>query len=461
MLKELVPTNQRLAELTQGLAKLAQKLVKLPGKPSELPKIPPEQLSRQLTELVQKFVKLPQKSSDLYQKDEKKDELVQQLVKMSQELSELFQKKLNKKVDAVHQNLVELCKNWYRGPNLRIEIPSHKIRQAQNSSQFSMIKGQAISGCLFPPLRVDCFVACDWRNLGELEENTINIVDHLHKLLPREGKGIGLVTFQNGMMNSSEECAELCRLINGYLPENPLCIGLHNPTTGKIPIDMLRFKAEQYINIEAVHSLRQLRVTFANLLPQINPNLLWLHIAHSEGGLIANVVHRLFEDWRLSKEREYIKNHLITATYGAVMPVPDNVVHHVVNTYSKDDIAMFFYGRTYLDTDFDKIKEDSYTSRKTYEGKHYTVTIVKSERVPLVRLPEVLTREQRLNMSWFEWLGYSEELEDRSHTAALLGHLCHSIIDHGFKEKTYQNALEDDLRKFRGKYGIYNAKKVY
>ena len=88
--------------------------------------------------------------------------------------------------------------------------------------------------------------------------------------------------------------------------------------------------------------MRQMLLTFAEVLPLINPNLYFTHIAHSEGGLIAKAALTNKEYGLEPQKARFIKEHLITATYGAVAPIPDEVVLRALNTYSKDDVTMLF-----------------------------------------------------------------------------------------------------------------------
>lgn len=464
MLKEFLLSNQQFAELAQRFAKLAQNLVRKAKRPSDMPSMPTE-LSKQLNELTQKFLRLAQNSSNTPQQNE----LIHQLGQISQKLYLLCQGKLEQATESINKKLVDLCREYHKGAKIRIEVPSYKIRQAQNSRAFDLIEGKVVISPTILSLKVDCRVACGhWHKLGELKEHTINIVDHLDKLLPKQEDSIGLVTFQNGMMNSAKDFEKMGELIThpNVLPEKPLCIGLYNETTGNVITDFARFIDEPSFNANAVRCLRQIKITFAELLSKINPSLRWLHLAHSEGSLISSVVHTLLEDWCLTEESQYLKKHLITATYGAVKPIADDFVLHAVNTYSKDDIALIL-GKTYLDIDLDKIDRFPYTSKKYYNGNHYTITVVNSlteKDIPLVKIPNGLTRDQLNKISFLEWACYNDEMEDCSRLSALLSQkandIAHSKTDHGFKEKSYQETLNDNIKDFRRRYKIYDAKKI-
>ncbi len=441
---------------------------------------------QELNELIQKLTNIPIKIAF---------EKVQQLAKrLPQEITEkllrelkLKQDQFDRKIDGSLQRTIQLCKDAIHGPKIRIEISRYEILSAQNSPQ------QLISGKVFvniphrQDLEADCFVASGrWHKLAGLNENTINIVDHLDKLLPTNqgnsimgSKGpIGLITFQNGMMNTLDDFKKICSLIVNQFPEAPLCIGLHNPTTENIVLDMVRFNKEPLLNQIAVYSLCQMFKTFAYLLPKINPNLLWTHFAHSEAGLIANAVFTLCEEsWiNLVEARKYIKNNLITATYGAVKPIPDDYVFYAMNTYSKTDVALFF-GQNYLDRKYDdrllsQISEDRpYDSVKNHQGKTYKIRLIESKTkhesyVKMPDMPEVLTCEQRLSMTWLESIANLHELDDKTRITNLVNknvsnevnYFLYSIVDHGFEKDSYQSAFKNNVKYIRDLYGISNSK---
>lgn len=390
--------------------------------------------------------------------------------------------RLSQQVEACYDTIYHMCQAALRGPHVSIEIDAgSQLDFATIQSKPVLIKGKLK---FTPPGKissqeVDCFLSCGhWVKLGPIKERKINIIDHLDKLLPKY-KGlhspspIGLVTYQNGIMNDLDnDFRKMGELIIKHFPEGPLCIGLHNATTNFLPSDMSRFREEATYNEPSVYSLCQLMKTIAERVPKINPNVTWTHFAHSEGGLIANAVLSLCDQWWLSEIQRYIKKNLVVATYGAVKPVPSNPVLEAVNTYSKKDIALFF-GSSYLDKPLDKITTDPYHSTKEVGGKTYKVTIIDSKLPfdPALKInfqPEFLTLEQRLNMSWIEWLAHLQEYEDSSprlinalneKAANVINEKIHAIQDHGFAQVTYQAVLEDNIDKFRDRFPVYDAKR--
>ena len=288
-------------------------------------------------------------------------------------------------------------------------------------------------------IEVDCVVASSkFYELKDIKQERINLFEYLDVIIDVSPfQKVGLVTFQNGIQNTSVHFREMGESVLKNLAErgSPLCIGLHNATNGSVYgllDDLKRLGDSWSMNPNAVVLLRQLIITLAEVLPE---KILWAHIAHSEGGLIANQVLTTEQYKFDQKQTQFIKSRLLTFTYGAVAPVP-NVVFKAVNTYSIDDIAMRF-AKNYLDKQPWKKKKDyprfqkyaanrpqekpieqfdanlyfditAYERGYTSEKNNYTLKIVKSE---------VDKKEQ-------------PRLEK----------------DHGFTKGTYQLALERDMQ---------------
>lgn len=172
----------------------------------------------------------------------------------------------------------------------------------------------------------------------------MNLLDHLTEILSNKAGAIGLVTYQNGILNLSEDFNIMEELILKKVPPGPLFIGLYNRTYG-ITGDLGRlFDALKGYDSESICFTRLMFGTLAKLLPRINSELLWHHIAHSEGGLIASLAiqgHRI-------EQQDYIKKHLIVTAYGPVAPISKKITHTAWNIYSQDDKAALRFGKAHL-----------------------------------------------------------------------------------------------------------------
>ena len=385
-------------------------------------------------------------------------------------------KSSNKELDVISAKAKKICSLYHWNTPVRIEVNRDVITSATSSSQ--LVKGKikfqsALSGQMLP---LDCFLASGhWNRLKDIKTPTINLIDHLPLFLPPKDdrktskRPIGLVTFQNGIMNSLEDFRKMSQQIVTHFPEGPLCIGIHNPTTGNLVSDLKRFVAEEILNEKAFFSLAGLMITMAEQLPKINPQLIWLHFAHSEGGLIASEVIDSLERWRLKDVQKTIKNQLVTSTYGPVKPIARESVLGATNTYSNKDIVLFF-GEKFLNKPLDQITDEVYTSRKEVEGKTYDVTVVKSVTVenPLIglkfQMPPVLSLEARLKLSFLEMLAYQQELADAPvvtyTTIHFINQKHHAIKDHAFAEISYISALKRNIETLKVPYRVYDTRNV-
>jgi hypothetical protein len=303
-----------------------------------------------------------------------------------------------------------------------------------------------------------------------MKGDTINLIDYLDQLLPLEkfkmmGK-IGIVTFQNGMANTLNQFVKSSQMVFDQFKEAPLCIGLYNATliqSFPSPLDMLRFVSEKLLNRGSVYSLCQTMATLASVVSKLNPNLLWVHFAHSEGSLIANAALEVCTNTFFSNTREYLKNNLITSTYGAVKPIPDEYTKYSINTYSKNDIALFL-GKTYIDLNLDEMIESQEPIKKKYKGYTYSILVIKSmiERFETIKMPvempKRLSPREMMQLSLLEQLAYREEVDNAPWVTQtcidLVNEFSYNIKDHGFEELTYKEQFVKDACKFKIKYKI-------
>ncbi len=256
-----------------------------------------------------------------------------------------------------------------------------------------------------------CKVACGhWHLLQLTDEHkkavlknektaSVNILDHLLELIPNQvNEKIGLVTYQNGINNNfQDDFDKMGEEIKGHLnPEQLLCIGLYNKSI-KLPGDSVRMQCEFLgCRTEVVRSMRKMFSTMVDRLKRNFSHPNWLHIAHSEGGLIARdtLAGLSFETSR------YTKNHLIVHTYGSVQPIAKHEAETAVNFYASHDIAYQVYGVNYE------------------KNPNYTIKVVDSKKPPFLPIPG----------------------------------------DHGFLGATYPGVLETNMRNLRDEVGFFNAK---
>ena len=127
----------------------------------------------------------------------------------------------------------------------------------------------------------------------------MNIVDHFRELVPTEGSTIGLITTQNGICTTQKDLIQNVQSIINMVPEGTLTFGMYNPTQGIFSDCKRTFKERGGKDTPAVVSTRQYMVAISETLHKINPDLLWLHMGHSEGGVIGgNAIKGMTEEQR-------------------------------------------------------------------------------------------------------------------------------------------------------------------
>lgn len=270
-----------------------------------------------------------------------------------------------------------------------------------------------------------CLVTCGhWSHLrlkpDECKTNQINLLEHLSELVPSQGRKIGLFTFQNGINNSFEDFTKMGQSILRNLPEKPpLCIGLYNPTKGLVGdlfgvLDKLIGRLSDSICI--THAMF---TAIAEKLDKINDALMWAHIAHSEGGLIAESALTILKSTKL---RAYFTSHLLIGTYGSVLPIPNAFAKKAINTYSMRDGATLPRVQDFL-------------SNLGEKAKDYEISIVDSSE----------KSEYSHLFFGLSGLGFKAAYD-------------YGVGDHGFLGNTYQRALRLNIEEFKRSYVIYDGK---
>ena len=315
-------------------------------------------------------------------------------------------------------------------------------------------------------LVIPCKVACGrlYQLKDHIKGETINILDHLDLLFPKF-ESIGLFTFQNGIQNSLADFEDMGnRIIEKLRPESPLCIGLYNGTNAKhcgMADDLTRFSHEWHLNTSSVMVIRQMITTLAKIFSKINTRALWAHIAHSEGGLIANEVLTTNLYSLFLHDRgifNFLKAHVIGLTYGAVAPIPD-CVKLAINTYSIDDVVMYF-AKDYLDKPLLPSSMNDEALMQMARDIHIRSYSLKNESIDFVFNQLKAKRDpQGLYISKYPYNctknDYSLKIIERETTdenCALVAK------DHAFAGATYQNALKNNLDTLRGRYKIYDCR---
>jgi hypothetical protein len=354
--------------------------------------------------------------------------------------------------------------------DLKFMVKAEDI-QKQNIGQYDFIDGNAILvNDLYDfhgRVEITCSIACG--SLYKLKERIrgngeVNLLDHLDLLLPKF-QSVGLFTYQNGIQNTPKDFKKMGKfIIDNLKDERTLCIGFYNVTEGiayGFLDDLIRLSDECHLNPISVLAIRQMLLGMANILSSIKSSkVLWTHIAHSEGGLIVNEVltgkayHPSHQNYRFDN---FIKEHLITLTYGAVAPIPD-VVKFAINTYSKEDIVTHRYAINYLNklpkpAEFEdealifdavdlKLKNNIYKNSSLEEiVAQLKKQRIKDETIYITEYPHPSTKD-----------GYTLTVVKNE---VPLNQIPFGKRDHDFAGQTYQKALKEDINYIRKEYKIH------
>ncbi len=295
---------------------------------------------------------------------------------------------------------------WPLNPLFTIEVPLEALLSSLPGGIIHC-KGE-IGG-----LKVDLGISCAFFHLlrltrKELEEGTVDILHHLAELLPPMGQKLGLLTYQNGIKTSLSLFLDSCRAIAKKIPEGTLFIGLYNKSRG-ISQDILRLLKEiAYIDTPAVLKTRRFLKEIGSIIHEANPELLWGCILHSEAGAL---VRRAIEGMK-REERAQLERHLYLFAMTPVLPIPANYGYYTLNLYSKADflsVGGYLFG------------------------------------IGGQSLANLLFGAQNCRMQFIPCL-------------SKWGERTFLFIDHSFLGSTYLNALDEQIERWRVRYGLYDGR---
>lgn len=284
-------------------------------------------------------------------------------------------------------------------PDLRIEAPLRLLIPAQIFRTHMLLPCKGF----VDNVPVNWVVSCGhWNKLqftqDEWKKGTVNIADHFQELVPHEGRTIGLLTGQNGICTSPYGLRQNMLSTTKMVPEGTLTIALYNPTEGPFR-DCIRFcRQSAGKDTPTVVTTRQFLIAVSDNLYKINSQLLWLHIAHSEAGLIYNNACKGMTPDQQSKLNQQIN----VFGLGPGEPVPLEFGYETRNVYSNQDFFTMWF------------------ALKHRNNPKYDIRFVPCRS------------------KWSERTGY--------------------IADHAFLGGTYQSEQMKYIRELRKTYGFYGTK---
>ena len=206
------------------------------------------------------------------------------------------------------------------------------------------IKVPSIEGLLIPckihtdHIQADAFISSNLFHKiqftpEEFQSGKFNLLDHFQDLFPRDGMSISLITSGNGICTTRFEAHEMSRTILEKIPENPLFLFIYNPTHG-LRKDVSRTASELLGTETPMISLtRQVMVALSESLYKVNPEALWFHLPHSEGGAISTYAIEGMTD----EQKRELKKQMIWFGLAPAYPIDDRLVLSSLNVYSERD----------------------------------------------------------------------------------------------------------------------------
>jgi len=269
---------------------------------------------------------------------------------------------------------------------VRALISSATLKEQTPPSTYPITcRGEFVGTHLPPPHRpIFSFSSGRWSKLllhtDNREVDLLGSATVLEQLMPKSSRTLHLVTYQNGIRNSPKDFGEMGRAIASKVEEvfgyAPLCMGFYNPTTLNTAADSIRalLRYGGYVN----RYIQQTAMWFETLLTLIrhNPKLHWLHIAHSEGGAIANLALRLV----LMRQQTHqipthnIAQHLFLSAFGPLHPIPETLIPRSVNFYNCQDKTTLRFGEKFKDPRTEKVLRPGYGNIRYFHSEQTYLT---------------------------------------------------------------------------------------
>lgn len=178
----------------------------------------------------------------------------------------------------------------------------------------------------------------------ECKTGIVNIFDHFSELLPNAGIFPPFATCQNGINTKRQEFGDMGYNLATFLPKETLLIGIYNRTEGLVK-DSLRAMKELFgKETPIVDRTRQMMTACLDVLSNTSPEGLWLHVMHSEAGVIGkNAIEGM-----TSEQRKKLRNHMIGLGIAPAAPLSKCHTLDAISYYSEKDQVTLQYGELYL-----------------------------------------------------------------------------------------------------------------
>ncbi len=233
-------------------------------------------------------------------------------------------------------------------------------------------------------------------SVEELKTGTVNLFDHFAEIMPTQGGFVGLISLQNGIQTSFKTLGNMTQSVIDKVPEGTLLFGMYN-SCSHLNLDIGRVTSERMgIATPTVLHTAQMMGAIADTIHKINPEMIWLDVRHSEGGVIGRRAIELLT----ADQKQIFTEQFYNVSFAPAQKIPTEYALRAYNVYSD---------------------KDRITSRWAHEqdGFTYDVKFIKC----------ISPRRERI--IW--------------------------IADHGFMGSTYQKELHGQLEDIRKERGFYNG----
>jgi len=140
----------------------------------------------------------------------------------------------------------------------------------------------------------------------ELKSGYINFMDHIPKLTEGCKDKCAFVTFINGVSVTENDFVNMAESLSREFPKGTLLIGVYNETMGVVK-DVFRACLEVLgVTTKSTRILQCLNISLLDIMEKHNPGAYYLHIGHSEGGLITRRAYEKMKDENQLKMSKYV-----------------------------------------------------------------------------------------------------------------------------------------------------------
>lgn len=176
----------------------------------------------------------------------------------------------------------------------------------------------------------------------ELAAGKVDIAPHFHEMVPSNGHFIGLTSVQNGIRTSLNELEEMSHSVMNLIGnEDHILIALHNPSDGFFKDVWETSKERRNIDTPIASVTRQVLITISESLHKVNPDLIHLHLGHSEAGAI----YKCAFNGMTPDQQDLLRTHVYFLGVAPASPISKKQALFTYNFYSRKDAITGTFGK--------------------------------------------------------------------------------------------------------------------